>query len=383
MDFKTMSAEELIERRSAIAAEVDTADADLDALENEVKAINAELELRKAEADKRAAIRDTVASGAGIVIEKMNESEERKMPSNEEIRNSEAYVNAFANYIKTGDDKECRALLTENATNGTIPVPAFVDDIIHTAWENDELLRRVRRIYVRGNMKAPFEISATEAEVHTEGTTAISEESLALGIVEMIPQNIKKWITVSDEAVAMGGERFVRYIYDELTYQIVRKLAKLIVLAIAGASTSSSSSAVGVPKITAAPSVTLVPTAVANLSDEARNPVVIINRLTEVNMLAAQASGNFAIDPFAGLERVYTSGLPAYDTASANAVYMEVGDLSGVTVNYPEGDGVSIKYDDLSMAEADLVKIVGRQYVAYALTAAGRFCNVAKPSAAA
>lgn len=382
MDFKTMSAEELIERRSAIAAEVDTADADLDALETEVKAINAELELRKAEADKRAAIRDTVASGAGIVIEKMNESEERKMPSNEEIRNSEAYVNAFANYIKTGDDKECRALLTENATNGTIPVPAFVDEIIHTAWENDELLRRVRRIYVRGNMKAPFEISATEAEVHTEGTTAISEESLALGIVEMIPQNIKKWITVSDEAVAMGGERFVRYIYDELTYQIVRKLAKLIVLAIAGASTSSSSSAVGVPKITAAPSVTLVPTAVANLSDEARNPVVIINRLTEVNMLAAQASGNFAIDPFAGLERVYTSGLPAYDTASANAVYMEVGDLSGVTVNYPEGDGVSIKYDDLSMAEADLVKIVGRQYVAYALTAAGRFCNVAKPSAA-
>lgn len=382
MDFKTMSAEELIERRSAIAAEVDTTDADLDALETEVKAINAELELRKAEADKRAAIRDTVASGAGVVIEKMNESEERKMLSNEEIRNSEAYVNAFANYIKTGDDKECRALLTENATNGTIPVPAFVDEIIHTAWENDELLRRVRRIYVRGNMKAPFEISATEAEVHTEGTTAISEESLALGIVEMIPQNIKKWITVSDEAVAMGGERFVRYIYDELTYQIVRKLAKLIVLAIAGASTSSSSSAVGVPKITAAPSVTLVPTAVANLSDEARNPVVIINRLTEVNMLAAQASGNFAIDPFAGLERVYTSGLPAYDTASANAVYMEVGDLSGVTVNYPEGDGVSIKYDDLSMAEADLVKIVGRQYVAYALTAAGRFCNVAKPSAA-
>lgn len=382
MDFKTMSAEELIERRSAIAAEVDTADADLDALETEVKAINAELELRKAEADKRAAIRDTVASGAGIVIEKMDESEERKMPSNEEIRNSEAYVNAFANYIKTGDDKECRALLTENATNGTIPVPAFVDDIIHTAWENDELLRRVRRIYVRGNMKAPFEISATEAEVHTEGTTAISEESLALGIVEMIPQNIKKWIRVSDESVAMGGERFVRYIYDELTYQIVRKLAKLIVLAIAGASTSSSSSAVGVPKITAAPSVTLVPTAVANLSDEARNPVVIINRLTEVNMLAAQASGNFAIDPFAGLERVYTSGLPAYDTASANAVYMEVGDLSGVTVNYPEGDGVSIKYDDLSEAEADLVKIVGRQYVAYALTAAGRFCNVAKPSAA-
>lgn len=381
MDFKTMSAEELIERRSAIAAEVDTADADLDALETEVKAINAELELRKAEADKRAAIRDTVAAGAGVVIERMNESEERKMPSNEEIRNSEAYINAFANYIKTGDNKECRALLTENATNGTVAVPAFVDDYIRTAWENEEILRRVHKTYLRGNHKVPFEISGDDAVIHTEGTSAISEENLALGIVEMKPETIKKLVAFSDEAETMGGREFVDYVYREVVKKVTLKAIKVGIADITGASTSSSASAVGVPKITAAPSVTLVKTAAANLSDEARNLVVIINRLTEVNFLGAQASGNFAIDPFAGLPVLYTSALPAYDTASANAVYAIVGDLDGLQYNYPEGDGVSMIYDNVSRKKEDIVEILGRQYVAHAITAPGRFCNIAKPSA--
>ena len=31
-------------------------------------------------------------------------------------------------------------------------------------------------------------------------------------------------------------------------------------------------------------------------------------------------------------------------------------------------------------AEKDMVKVVGRQYAAHAVTASGRFCNIAKPS---
>lgn len=377
MELKDMTVEELIEKRTALTADLDNAD--LDAVEAEVRAINDEIELRKAEAEKRNRILEAVKDGAGDVIETIKNTEERTIMTNEEIRNSANYINAFAEYLKSGDDKECRALLTETVS-GTVPVPAFVEGIIHHAWESDGILSRVRKVYIRGNLKTAFERSATAAEAHTEGASAISEESLALGIVTLIPKNIKKWIRVSDEAVAMGGESLVRYIYEELAYQITKKLAALVVAGIAAASTSHSGSAVGIPKVTAAPSVTLVPTAAANLSDEAGAVVVIINRLTEVNFLAAQAAGSFAIDPFAGLARVYTSALPAYDTASATDVYAIVGDLSAVTVNYPEGDGVVIKYDDLSEAEADLVKIVGRQYAAYAVTAPGKLCNVAKPS---
>lgn len=299
----------------------------------------------------------------------------------EEIRKSAEYVDAYANYIKTGDDRECRALLTENAS-GVLPVPVLVDEIVRTAWEQNEILSRVRRTFFRGNLKVAFERSADGALVHTEGTSANSEESLLLGIVTMIPANIKKWIRLSDEAVAMGGEAFLRYIYDELTYQIVLKLAGLVVADIAGASTTNGATAVGVPKVNLAPAIGTVAQAFANLSDEAANPVVIMNKLTYANFYAAYAAGNFAVDPFMGFTVLYSSALPAYDTADTNAVYAIVGDLAGAQVNYPEGDDVVIKWDDLSEAEADLVKVVGRQYAAHAVTAPGRFVNITKPAAA-
>ena len=76
-----------------------------------------------------------------------------------------------------------------------------------------------------------------------------------------------------------------------------------------------------------------------------------------------------------------SSSTAATDTADAAAVYAFIGDLNGVQVNYPEGDGIVIKYDDVTEAEKDMVKIVGRQYAAHALTACGRFCVVAKPAA--
>ena len=302
------------------------------------------------------------------------------MKTNDEIRASKEYVDAFARYLVSEDATEVRSLLTENATGGSVPVPAIVDDIIRTAWESNEILSRVRRTEIRGVLKVAFERTATAANVHTEGADAPAEETLKLGIVTMVPASVKKWIRISDEAIAMGGEALVRYVYEEVTYQIVKKLADLVVADIKNAPTSATSVAACVATITSAPSVTAIATAFANLSDEATDPVVIMNKLTYASFKQAQAQANFAIDPFEGLPVLFNNSLPAYSAASANAVYAIVGDLNGESVNYPEGDGIAIKYDDLSEAEADLVKIVGRQYAAHAVTACGRFCNIKKVS---
>ena len=377
-----MTVAELEARKAEINTEIDKDGVDLDALQEEARSINEELEKRKADAAKREEIRKAVANSNVTGISPAGET---KAPTLDETRSSKAYINAYANYIKTGDDKECRAILTETnpgsvVGSGPVPVPVLVDEIVRTAWDNDEILSRVRKTYFRGNLKVAFERSADQAVVHTEGTSAPSEESLILGIVTMIPKNIKKWIRITDEAVAMGGETFLRYVYDELTYQIIRKLSADVVSDIAGASTSHSGSAVGIPKSSVAPSVTAVATAMGNLSDEARNPVIIMNRLTHAEFYAAYAAANFAIDPFMGLTVLYSNALPAYSTASATDVYAIVGDLSGEQVNYPEGEGVVIKWDDLSEAEADLVKVVGRQYAAHAVTAPGRFVNMTKPA---
>ena len=379
MELKEMSIEQLEARKAEIASEVDAPDADLDALESEVRSIKEEIESRKAEEEKRNALRNAVAQGEGVVERKF-ETQEKKEMSIEEIRSSVEYVNAFAEYIKSGDDKECRGLLTTNVS-GVVPVPVLVDDIIRTAWENNEFTSRLRKTTFRGNLKVAFELSADPAYVHTEGTSAPTEESLTLGIVTMIPANIKKWITISDEALAMGGESFLRYVYAELTYQIIKKLVAVCVGDVTGASASNSSSAVGVPVLKTAPAVNTIAAAAAHLSDEATNLCVVMNRLTEVEFLDAYASGNFAVDPFRGLPRVYTSALTAYSSLSENGVYAIVGDLSAIQVNYPEGEGVITKYDDLSLAEKDMVKIVGRQYVAHAITAPGRLIKLTKPAA--
>ena len=385
MEINEMTIEQLEERKNQIAAELDSPEADLDALESEARSIKEELERRKAEEEKRSAIRDAVAAGNGTVT-KTFDKEEKKTMTIDEIRSMPSYMDAYANYIKTGRDTECRAILTDNAGNitgkdGPVPVPVIVDEIVRTAWDRDEIARRLRRTFFRGNLKVAFELSADPAVIHAEGSGAVAEENLQIGIINMVPQTIKKFVRISDEAITMGGEAFLRYIYDELTYQIIRKVVATAVTAVAGAGTTSSANAIGVPKVAVAPSLTAVGTAFANLSDEAANNVVIMNKLTHANFLAAQAAGNFALDPFMGMPVLYNNTLPAYDSATAGDVYAIVGDLSGVQANYPEGDGVAIKYDDLSEAEADMVKIVGRQYVAVALTAPGRFVNLTKPNA--
>ena len=47
-----------------------------------------------------------------------------------EIRNSQEYLDAFANYIRTGNDSECRTvLLSKNApASGQLPVPDMLED---------------------------------------------------------------------------------------------------------------------------------------------------------------------------------------------------------------------------------------------------------------
>ena len=252
MEIKEMNFAELEERRAELAEEIKEADAErLDAINAELDAIQARKAELKTEAENRAKDIEEVLNAP----EPTPIIEERKTEEME-TRNTKEYIDAFAEYIKTGDDREARALLTENVSGGKLPVPEFVDEIVRTAWENDDILSRVRKTYFRGNLKVAFELSADGAYEHTEGTTAVTEESLTLGIVTMIPKNIKKWITISDEAVAMGGESFLRYVYDELTYQIIKKLKELVVTDIASLTTSSATAPVA-PQVSAAPAIGL------------------------------------------------------------------------------------------------------------------------------
>ena len=380
MDIKEMTVEELIERRAAIAVDVDAPEADLDSLEAEARAINEELEARKQAEEIKAETRAAIAEGdVGEVVEEI--VEERKEMTIEEVRSSKEYIDAFANYIKSGDDAECRALLT-TLVSGQVPVPQIVEERIRTAWSRLGLLDQVRKTYVRGILKVGFELTAGPAYAHTEGTTAVTEEALTFGVVTLTPKSIKKWITISDEALDLGGEEFLDYIYDEITYQIAKKVQGDLISAIAALG-SAGATAVGVPAITASSiSIATVAEALGQLSDEAANPCVVMNKATWAAFKAAQYGANYAIDPFEGLPVYFDNTLPAFSSASANAVFMIVGDFSrGAQANFPNGNEISIKFDDLSLAEKDLVKLVGREYVALGIVGDKCFCNVKKVNA--
>ena len=363
MDFTNMTIEELEARKAQIAEEIDAPEADLDS--------------RKAAETKRAEIRKAVAEGSGRVINKIEE-EKRTMPTNAEIRNSAEYIEAYANYVKTESDAECRALLTENVS-GSVPIPEFVYDIVKTAWDREGITSRVRKSYLRGNLKVGFEISGDPAVIHTEGEAAIDPENLVLGVVELVPQSIKKVIQISDEVYDLRGEAFLRYIYDELTYRIAKKAADTLVEKILACGTVSTTTCPGVPAVAATAAVGTVAQAIAQLSDEAANPIIMMNKLTWATFKAAQYANGFAVDPFEGLPVVFTDKLTAYDAATTGVAYMIVGDLDhGALMNFPDGEGISFKFDDMTLKKQDLIEVLGRQYVGIGVVAPKAFAKVTK-----
>lgn len=378
MNFTEMTIEQLMERRSAIAVELDAPDADLDALEAEVRGINEEIESRKQAEQRKTNLRAAVANGAGEVTNKIEKEEVRKMDINE-IRNSEGYINAFAEYIKTGDDSECRALLSENAS-GTVAVPELVYGIVKTAWEREGIMSRVRKAYLKGNLKVGFELSADPAYVHTEGSGAVTTENLVLGTVSIVPESIKKSIQISDEALDLRGGEFLEWVYSELAYRIAKKAADTLVSKIVAATTASTSTAVGVPVVTATTvSMGTIASAIAQLSDEAANPVIIMNKLTYPVFKAVQYANGYGADPFEGLPVIFNNSLTAHTAATTGVCYAIVGDLGeGALANFPNGEEIGFKFDDVSLADSDLVKITGREYVGLGIVGPKAFVKLTK-----
>ena len=382
MELKEMTIEELEARGIELQDSIDSLETleEVEARKADLEAIQEELENRKKIEAEKAEIRKAIAD-MEVPTEPIEtiEPEERKKPTMEEIRNSKEYINAYADYIKTGSDAECRALLSENATGGTVAVPELVYDIVKTAWEREGITARVRKAYIKGNLKVGFEISGTDATKHQEGV-AVDEETLVLGTVELVPASIKKWISISDEALDLSGEAFLRYIYDELTYRIAKKAADEIIASIEACGTVSTTTCPSVPKITAtACSIDLVAKAIGYLSDEAANPVVMMNKATWSEFKKAQYAASFPVDPFEGLPVEFNNTIKAFDAASTGDTFVIVGDLDhGALMNLPNGEEIGFKFDDMTLATSDLVRIIGRMFVAEGVVAPNAFVKITK-----
>lgn len=375
MKIEDMTMEEVEARLAEITSEVETRSGEeLDALKAEV----VELQARKqelADIEQRAQIAKKLESGE-VKPEKV--IEERKVEdkmAQVEVRNTLEYGRAFLK----GDLAECRSMLT-TGVGGTVAVPELLETEIKNAWENCEVLSLAKHTSFKGNVKVGFEYSATGAVVHVEGTAAPEEETLIWGTVELKPQNIKKWITVSDEAIEGTTIDTLGEIYKEVAQRIVEAAEEIAVGKIIAAPATSTQTACGVPVYQGTTlDVDTITMAVAEISGRARNLVAIMNRRTAAAFKSAAKKNKYGVDPFDGIRVVHTDYLKAYSAAETDDTYVIIGDFGyGFQANFPNGNGVILKTDELSLAEKDLVKIVGRQYVGMGVVAPKAFVKITK-----
>ena len=97
------------------------------------------------------------------------------------------------------------------------------------------------------------------------------------------------------------------------------------------------------------------------------------------NRKAAQYAGSFEVDPFEGLPVVFNNSMTAYNAATTGVAYAIVGDFGhGALMNFPAGEDISFKFDDLSLKKQDLIEVMGRMYVGLGVVAPNAFVKITK-----
>lgn len=372
-----MTLEQLEERKLQIAEEIHKDGADLDALNLEIDSIQERMKILQEE--KRAALKDVANGKKDRILGRKDEKNMEKTLN--EIRNSAEYAKAYLAYALYGKDEEVRSLLSANVSGGSVPVPEILERKIAHAWEMARLFDKVAATTIKGDIKIGFEISATGAVIHTEGAAAPSEEEIVIGVEEFKPQSIKKWITVSDELIDLN-DGVMEYLYDEMANKIVKKAQETLIADIVARPVTSSATRMGVKtyQVTGTPTREDLIMAKASLSDEAGEDLVFIaNKATIAEMKAAITADGYPVqNPFDGAEPIPDNTVKTYAAASTGNVVGILVDRAAILVNKPNGDELTFKVDDLSLAEQDLVKIVGRQYVALGLKAPYRAVKLVK-----
>lgn len=390
-------------RSNEIMAEISTAEGDeLRALDAETKTLateRAELMKKKAELEARQEEATKIQTGGqrAEVLKTPREERGTHMDINT-LKNSPRYIEAYARYIKTGSDAECRAilkaegledravestnaLLTDNAGagNNTLPTPTVVEETIKTAWDNEPIMRRVHSVEVKGNLKIGFEFSSSDAVVKKEGEKAV-EGKIELGAVTLTPESLMKWVRISDEALDLDGEKFLQFIYDALAHKVAKLAADTVVKKINAAPAVATKTAPSVAEVVTTGIADFV-NAISKLSDEATAPVIIMNKQSYAYYKGLVLAANYNIDPFEGMDVLFNNSLPVAD-GKTEGTYALVGDLGyGLEANFPRGKDINFKFDDLSEAESGLIKVVGRTPAAIEVVADKAFCKIVKKAA--
>lgn len=393
---KNEIASQIEEKRATFEkSDVETRDAllnDVEALESEAKDIDTQVEeleeLRNTlvKQEERMSLMDNVKP---TKVEARNEAQDEF--------DTKEYRHAWVEMIKTGSMEAMKNLRAGVYTGlSNVPVPTIFQSYVETAWEKfGKFSRYVTKSFVKGWLSIPTEASADGAVVHTEGAEAVSEEAITLGLIEIKPAMIKKWISLTDEIMAMTDDEFMRYIADELVYRVILKLDEGI---IKGALDTNGKGVVGIvgnantKSLSSELTFNVVNEAVAELNtfDDllvAMNQKTFFKNIMGLTDLQGRPIYQVASDNegkpryfVGGLPVEFTNALPAYDDADASDAYIVVGNFRGYRLNLPAGDGVDTMVDPYTLATEDKVRMIGKIYAGGNVAKLGHFAQINVPA---
>jgi HK97 family phage major capsid protein len=105
----------------------------------------------------------------------------------------------------------------------------------------------------------------------------------------------------------------------------------------------------------------------------------MMNKLTWSDFKAVQYAASYGADPFEGLPVVFNDTIAAASVATTGVPYVIVGDLEqGALANFPAGQEIQFKFDEMTLATSDLVRVIGRMPVALGVVAPNAFVKITK-----
>ena len=405
---------EALEKRNAIVDEVEAkkeefenADTDkrdelleeVEALTEEANKIEEDVKELEEQKDKLAEQEERMSLTSNLSKAKI---EERKSDmENVNVLATKEYNQMYADFIRGKvDKKEMRSYLESRAlatTTENVPIPEVMQGFVETAWyEYGKFSRLVSETFEPAILKIPVEVEADGANWHDELGEEPQEENITLGQIILQPKMIKKWISLTDELMAMAADDFLRYIADELVYRVVLALDEAII-------NRTDAQGLGVIGIVGNPNTEVVDAelnfnainvALANLVTFedlviAMNPATFFNNfmgmVDEVGrpiFNVVQDNNNRPQYYLSGHRVEFTQALKSEADASAGEPLFIIGNFRrGYRLNYPQGRNVITLVDPYTLATQDLVRMIGRLYVAGNVVKPKHFAQVNKAGA--
>ena len=248
MEFKNMSSDELLERRSAIAGELDAPEADLDALEAEVRAINEELETRKNIEAKKVEVRQAIASGE-LPTEKIKEFKEvKKMDERTFTPDTVEYRDAYLKNLmgKPMSIEERTALSSAAAV-----IPTETLNQIYGKLEENPLIAEVEALRIPGYVSVPKATTVNDASWITM-SSASTDSADVVGYVALTAKKLIKTLEITADIQAMSIPEFQRWLVNKLAQKMEKAICAAIVN---GAGSTTVPQGVGYGGITASTAI--------------------------------------------------------------------------------------------------------------------------------